>query len=694
MKQNPSPRPWLIPAIVAALLVIFIVCCMCLVLVGLGAYFFQSNSSSSSSNPISEIFPTQAPTAVPVIIRPTPGVVETASAPLTATLLKDVQVPENDPIRQAQQLAGKGEIPLINPAPAVPLVEGDRLTFWANNSDNNQNFQVEAVLEYQSDNVNFFIEDGVEFNRNDLEQLVDRFDAEIIPINRAFFGSEWSPGVDNDPRLYILLVRNIGAGISGYFSPSDEYTIEANETSNAHEMFYLNADNLELDDDYTDTVLAHEYQHMIHWRIDRNEESWVNEGFSELASFINGYSVGYHDYAYIEDPDIQLTDWPENESGPHYGAAFLYMNYFLNRFGNEATKAVVALPENGMAGIDQVLTALNATDPTAGTPINATDVFADWVVASYLRDESVADGRFTYANYPGAPQAGDTDTFDGCITGAQTRSVSQFGADYIVFNCDTPASLRFEGSTAIPVLPTDPVSGRYYFWSNRGDESNMTLTRAFDFTDHTGAITLSFAAWYDLEKDYDYTYIEVSKDGGETWEILTTPSGTSDNPVGNSYGWGYTGDSGKGLFTSNGSPSWIQEQVDLSSYAGEEILLRFDTITDAAVHGEGFIIDDISIDEIGYFSDFEQDDGGWQGNGYVRLQNELPQTYRLSIITYGDKVEVEKFSLSRENVLEIPLGFGEDVQKVVLVVSGTTPDTRLKTGYRFELVEQAVIEEK
>jgi immune inhibitor A len=37
---------------------------------------------------------------------------------------------------------------------------------------------------------------------------------------------------------------------------------------------------------------------MIHWYQDRNESSWLNEGFSELAAFLNGYGGGGFDYVY------------------------------------------------------------------------------------------------------------------------------------------------------------------------------------------------------------------------------------------------------------------------------------------------------------------------------------------------------------------------------------------------------------
>ncbi len=64
--------------------------------------------------------------------------------------------------------------------------------------------------------------------------------------------------------------------------------------------------------------------------------------------------------------------------------------------------------------------------------------------------------------------------------------------------------------------------------------------------------------------------------------------------------------------------------MDISEFAGQQVWLRFEYITDAAVYAEGFLVDDISIPEIDYSSDFENDDGGWQADGFVRINNLLP----------------------------------------------------------------------
>jgi hypothetical protein len=255
--------------------------------------------------------------------------------------------------------------------------------------------------------------------------------------------------------------------------------------------------------------------------------------------------------------------------------------------------------------------------------------------------------------------------------------VHQFGVDYIDLECDGQVTLVFEGVNSTGLLPVDPYSGNYAFWTNKGDESDMTLTRTFDFTNVSGPITLIYKTWYHIEEDWDYVYVLTSTNGGDDWTFLQTPSGTDTDPTGNSFGWGYTG------FSGGSSPGeWIEESVDLSEYAGQEVLVRFEYVTDAAVNGEGLMVDDISIPETGYFEDFEQGDGGWLAAGFARIQNVLPQTFRLAIIKHGGGTSVEYVDVPSGNSVAITLDFDESDQ-ITLVVMGSTRFTRQTGAYRF-----------
>lgn len=667
---------------------ILALCCITIIAAGAALTIFNTQTQVETSAPTPIVIrPTlpaqQPPTRVPPgmndpqnpVIIPGTSVVPTDTL---KTLVESI-VPINNLSDLARRLEGKENIPETMAPPAGFFQAGEQKAFWITNVDNNSNFQIQATLEYVTEHVYFWVENGVRFNQGDLRTLVDTFEEEIYPTNREFFGSEWNPGVDGDPHLYILYAKGLGFSLAGYFSSADEYHPLAHEYSNAHEMFLLSADNVSLDEEFAYSVLAHEFQHMIHWYQDRNEETWMNEGFSELAAYLNDYSVGGSDYIYSLNPDMQLNTWPGGmeDTTPHYGAAFLYVLYFLDRFGEDATKAVVANPANGLVSIDEVLSETNETDPLTGEIIQADDVFTDWTIASYLQDAQVADGRYTYRNYPQAPQPSETETIQDCPTEDETRSVSQYGVDYIRIRCRGSFTLNFEGSVQASVVPADPKSGEYFIWSNMGDESNMTFTRSFDFTNHSGPLTLSYWTWYDLENDYDFLYLVASTDG-ENWQIITTPSGTPEDPSGNSYGWGYNGQSGNG-------PEWIQENVDISQFAGQQVQLRFEYVTDAAVNGEGLLLDDIAIPETGYFTDFETDDGGWTAEGFVRINNQLPQTYRVSLIKLGDQTTVEKYTLRDDNLLTLPLEFSESVDEMVLVVSGTARFTRQPAAYRFTI---------
>ena len=160
----------------------------------------------------------------------------------TLGILEDTIVPVNDLADLAQRFLGIESIPETLPAPKQPYRIGDQSTFWASNTDTNENFQVDATLRYVTDHAYFWIEDGVLFDDGDLRDLMETFETRIYPTNREFFGSEWTPGVDSDPHLYILFAGNLGANLAGYFSSADEYHPLAHEYSNAHEMFLLNSE--------------------------------------------------------------------------------------------------------------------------------------------------------------------------------------------------------------------------------------------------------------------------------------------------------------------------------------------------------------------------------------------------------------------------------------------------------------------
>ena len=117
--------------------------------------------------------------------------------------------------------------------------------------------------------------------------------------------------------------------------------------------------------------------------------------------------------------------------------------------------------------------------------------------------------------------------------------------------------MKFSGATTQRIIPTDAHSGHMFWWSDRVDGLDATLTRSVDLSATTKA-TLSFWSWYDVEPDFDYVYVAVSTDG-QRWTTVKTNATTTDDPNGNNLGNGMTGLSGGGA-----KPAWVQQSADLS----------------------------------------------------------------------------------------------------------------------------------
>jgi len=90
----------------------------------------------------------------------------------------------------------------------------------------------------------------------------------------------------------------------------------------------------------------------------------------------------------------------------------------------------------------------------------------------------------------------------------------------------------------------------------------------------------------------------------------------------------------------------------------------------------------VSIPELKYSTDFEKDAGGWTSEGFVRMDNLLPQEFMVQVITQGAQTTVQRLPLAQNQTgsLDINLANGD---KAVLVVSGVTPFTSEVASFQF-----------
>jgi len=523
---------------------------------------------------------------------------------------------------------------------------------------------VVATLRLVTVNAYFFVEDGVDLDQEKLERAGQQFE-EVYSRVHDTFGRERSPGVDGDPRVTVLLasLQNIG----GYVSGDDGYPRAASPLSNEREMVYLDASTSLASDETFAQVLTHELQHLVHFGLDPDEENWVQEGLSVAAEGMGG-ELDPLERTFLRATDIQLNAWdPEGFYEPHYGASGLFFRYLVERIsGPSALRDVVSEPEDGVAGIEAFL-----GEHLPGVSLE--DFFADWATANYL---DLDEGPYGYRDV--SVQAEASESLSG--TGQGEGSVHQFAADYVeVEPAGDDAVFTFDGAATVDILPAGPHSGRGLWWSNRGDAIDTTLTRELDLT-RLSTATLTFWTWYDIERWYDYGYAEVSTDGGDTWQVLPGGLTTEEDPLSLAYGPGYTGASG------DGEPSWVKETIDLTSFAGQRALLRFEYVTDGGLSTSGWAIDDVAVPELGWLDDAESE-GDWEARGFRILERPLAQRFVVRLIEIGAETRVTDVSLDAENNAEIRLsGFGTGPSKAVILIAAATDGTSEPATYRYSLV--------
>ena len=624
-----------------------------------------------------------------------------------------VAVPTRDLADLALRLKpGIDEIPSVVNEDVPDHEVGSEQQFWVHNSQTNANTQITAQLIHKTDVAYAWVQTEQDFDGDAIAKSIDTFSVQSYPAEREFFGSERRPGIDNDPRVHILHTTETGAGIAGYFSSADSFSRLANQYSNEKEMFYISLSWLNSISDYEtyETVLAHEFQHMVHWANDRNEETWVNEGMSEFAQEVAGYEpdTGFA-RSFSNQPDTQLNTWNEVNSGNgnHYGSSYLFMAYFAQRFGPEVTKAVVANPLNGTAGFTATLAEAGYTDTFES-------VFSDWLIANYVDDVNALglDGFYGYRKFEqSAPSLEQTyETYPA----SDEATVKNYAADYILLKGEKPLVVEFSGQNQTRLADTTPYSGERTWWSNRSDDSDSHLTRKFDFStldsdafDAENPLLMDVAMWWNIEVDYDYGYVLASRDG-KKWDILTGQNTTLDNPSGNSFGHAYTGTSPAPDDTESGEPDvvgggilkpidtvphWRSETFDLSAYAGSDVYIRFEYVNDDAVNRSGWLIDDIQIPAIGYTTDFENGADGWESEGWLLTDNKLTQRWLLQVASLEDNVLIAidrvMVDLSGEATLTID-SLGPN-KSAVLIISALAPVTTEAAAYSYTITENEEI---
>jgi hypothetical protein len=316
-------------------------------------------------------------------------------------------------------------------------------------------------------NLNIYVEDAewtrdpTRFTTDILNGIGKEYRDVILPTETTWFGTPPT----GDFTILLMDIQDSGGDsyVSGYFDSLNENT---GSNSNNRHMIYMDSKEGTPGNTTFYGTLAHEFQHFIHYNSDQVEFTWVEEGLSGLARYVCGYGhQTSHVLAFSQTPTTSLTFWANDLA--NYGATYLFMLYLEEKYGGAATtKAIVANQGTGIDGINSALW-------SKGYQVTVNDIFKNWVVANYLNNSSISDGRYGYAasfsglaNAPGNiivtdsnsayPSSGSGDVID---YSANYVKFSSLGGTYDIFilipyNLDS----TYDGAEDLSPIPSSPYS--------------------------------------------------------------------------------------------------------------------------------------------------------------------------------------------------------------------------------------------
>ncbi|WP_239162691.1 immune inhibitor A domain-containing protein [Paractinoplanes rishiriensis] len=553
--------------------------------------------------------------------------------------------------------------------------------------------------------------DAVEITDKHVAALVTEFDEKIYPIETAAFstppsrdGTRASMTGDftGDGTKTVTLIDNVRDAnyykfpksvtyVAGFFSPNLSELFDRNVmTIDAYDWkhrFGAKPADEPTDDLCTsrparprmyEATFAHEWQHLLEYYADPDEELWLNEGLSDFAQTLVGYADGR---ATVDDPgnDTHIVCFqgfgnmktkynanPRECGGPQnslnlwdegaptevladYGNVYQFLLYLRDRFG---IGTVSMLHRDGLR---RGLAGVQAALPT-GTSLY--DVLHDYQTMT-LVDKFVGEPGGTMAGVPRdrvtAASVRSTVNFEN-VTAYDMPGAAPNGADYLLL----PKPLRtleFTGAKTLPPLPTGWRVAEKTLFSGAANDLDSHAVREVTVPAAKPVLTLETS--YDIEDSYDFGYVTVSTDGGRTYRPIA-----GDRTVQGKLGPGLSGASGKVVNT----------KYDLQAYAGQKVLLGFRFVSDGAVSKGGWRIGRVTLNGQ-VLSDGTTLDG-WRSPTAIRPAP--VHNWHVTLVgldgNRARRVPLEKFAQLK------------DYPKVVAIVAYDEPTEKIKQYAPYRLV--------
>lgn len=266
----------------------------------------------------------------------------------------------------------------VAPAPAAPIKVGQVERFFVHIPETSVN----AICINIGVNCYIYIDTSVQnlLTENDAKAITDVFDEKIYSGVQEWMGSQFTPGIDRDNKITILLhdvgMNKSGHDYGGYFSPTDLQP--THPTSNRRDILYMDIYQFKERTRHTFySSLAHEFAHLVSWYQNggTNDQRWLEEGlasFTEWGVYGTVHTLFVDNY--LSNPSLSLTT--ANTSDIYYGAAFMYLLYLYENYGSKSIiRRISAEDTLGLEGIGKSLKGAELID-----------TFLNWGIANWINN--------------------------------------------------------------------------------------------------------------------------------------------------------------------------------------------------------------------------------------------------------------------------------------------------------------------
>ena len=492
-------------------------------------------------------------------------------------------------------------------------------------------------LQYPEPTADGTTHDGnpVDLTLEDIEAYTEEFDTHIYPTVTGYYGNP-----DPHDGTYAVLNHMLGLPDDYYYSSEGKFIIQISNIGDPYYYddtypiiiagfywglyeYYFDRNIFNINADFWDTYLwpdeddtgyvgttAHELQHLIHDDYNGDDDTFMNEACSVYSETLCGYGIPWGDINwYLATPDNSLTMWGD-QGGLNiiadYGAVYLWAMYLNDHFGSYFLGNFVQAGIPGIAGLEALM----------GRSFNS--VFRDWSIANLIHTNHPGHGRYNYKSL----DLSEANPLVDQLTANMLASlpVEMFGTDfgntYSILGDDTLVSeLGMYGSDYIRFTNLDDYRGMKLFmfngegeifppnwelqdgiwYSNTGDELDLLLSGE-TYVDPADP-TLTFTTYWDIEDFWDFGFVQVSTDGGETWTSLANEYtfDVHDPDAMQRIVDNLPGLTSWSVFFDPDGDGWITMDFDLSAYAGQNVMIGFRFMTDWATHYEGWYVTDVTV---------------------------------------------------------------------------------------------------